>query len=326
MECPEAYREILNCLPQPACLLDGQTLLFRNAAAQDAFEALLREEIPTPPAMLAAGGWVYTLRPMGGLCLALAAPEPQTDAEVSFLRLPLSDVFNAASALMPAVEATEDPAVHRRAAGLNRGLFRLYRAISNLELTSAEVTPHFSQVDLTALLSRLQTQIPRPCAGGVTVEAELPSRALPVITDPQLLERAVLNLLSNAIRHADPGSAVRLTLKKQKDRALICVENSGLPADPNAVFGDAERARLQGTAGLGLAVARKIMCALGGTLLLQMPGGGTSAMLALPADQNQPCRRCCRSPEHDYSGGFNHVLLELSDVLPAEVFLPQAIE
>ena len=327
MEYPEAYREILNCLPQPACLLKDGAVLLQNAAAGNAFAALLQESVPQPPAVLTCGEWLYTLRPLGDLCLALASRAPQQGTDVSFLRLPLSELFGSVSALMPSVEELEDPAIHMQAAGVNRSLYRLYRSISNLEFSSSEPMSRFSQTDLTALLTELEAHIPQPCSGGVTVEAELPSRPVVVMTDPQLLQRAVLNLLSNAIRHARRGSTVRLQLTKQQGRAMITVRNEGTPADPDAVFGGAEKANWHGTAGLGLELVRKIMQTLGGTLLFRMPEDGTIATLALPAKSEEPCCGCVLRCSHfDGNGGFDTVLLELSDVLPAEVFLPEAID
>lgn len=323
---PEQYRAILNCLPQPACLLQDGRVVLQNEAAGDAFAPLLREQLPEPPAVLTCGKWIYTLRPLEDLCLALAAAAPQSGTDVSFLRLPLSELFGSVSALMPSVEELEDPAIHLQAACVNRSLYRLYRSVSNLELSSSDPCLHQERTDLTSLLAELETHIPSPCSGGVTVEAELPSRPVTVLTDPQLLNRAILNLLSNAIRHARPGSVVRLTLTKQQGRAMISIRNEGEPADPAAVFGGTDQAQWHGTAGLGLELVRKIMQLLGGTLLLRMPQDGTVATLALPAGSGESSGALLRSPRFDSGSGFDPVLLELSDVLPAEVFLPEAID
>jgi len=326
MEFAEQYRAILNCLPQPACLLKNGSVLLQNEAAGGAFAALLQEPIPEPPAMLTCGEWIYTLRPLEDLCLVLASRAEPEGTDVSFLRLPQSELFGSVSSLMPSVEELEDPLIHRQAAGVNRSLYRLYRSISNLELSSSDPMPRFSQIDLTELLAELERHIPRPCRDGVTVEAELPSRPMPVLTDPQLLKRAVLNLLSNAIRHAESGSVVRLQLTKQQGRTMITVRNAGIPADPDTVFGGADKAHMHGTAGLGLELVRKIMGILGGTLLLRMPEDGTVATLALPARTAEPGGTALRFDSFDMSGGFDPVLLELSDVLPLEVFLPEAID
>ena len=321
----EPYRTLLNCLPQPACLLENGKLLFANEAAGDAFAALLEQPLPELPAVLAAGGWTYTLRPLDGLCLALAERVAHAGEDVSFLRLPLGELFGSVSSLMPAVEDLEDPAIHRKAANVNRSLYRLYRAVSNLDFAAADLTPHLRPVNLTVLLEELRERLPATYKNDVKVAMELPAASVPVFADAELLERAVLNLLSNAIRHAAGGSTVQLTLKKQNDRAMISVRNEGTPADPDQIFGGAEQAHMHGTAGLGLELVRKIMQLLGGTLLFRMPEDGTVATMALPLRSGGMVLENHR-PKFDLSGGFNTVLLELSDVLPVETFLPEAID
>jgi len=321
----EPYRGLLNCLPQPACLLEDGKLLFANEAAGDAFTALLEQPLPELPAVLAAGGWTYTLRPLDDLCLALAERDVPAGENVSFLRLPLGELFGSVSSLMPAVEDLEDPAIHRKAANVNRSLYRLYRAVSNLDFASSELTPQLRPVNLTILLEELREQLPLRYKEGVTVEMDLPAGSVQVFADAELLERAVLNLLSNAIRYATPGSAVQLTLKKQGGRAMITVRNEGLPADPDRIFGGAGQAHMQGTAGLGLELVRKIMQMLGGTLLFRMPEDGTLATLALPLRSGGMVLGS-NKPKFDLSGGFNTVVLELSDVLPLETFFPEAID
>lgn len=321
----EPYRGLLNCLPQPACLLENGKLLFSNEAAGNAFAALLEQPMPELPAVLSVGGWTYTLRPLDGLCLALAERDTPAGENVSFLRLPLGELFGSVSSLMPAVEDLEDPVIHRKAALVNRSLYRLYRAISNLDFAAADLTPQLRPVNLTILLEELRDRLPTLYKNQVTVETELPSVSVRVFADAELLERAVLNLLSNAIRHAAAGTAVQLSLKKQGSRAVITVRNEGVPADPDEIFGGAGQARMHGTAGLGLELVRKIMQLLGGSLLFCIPEDGTIATLALPLRSGGMVLES-RRPKFDFFGGFNTVVLELSDVLPLETFFPEAID
>jgi two-component system, OmpR family, heavy metal sensor histidine kinase CusS len=85
--------------------------------------------------------------------------------------------------------------------------------------------------------------------------------------DPLLLERAVNNLISNAIRHSERGTTIALEAVEDERHASVCVENrgSGIPADQvSRIFdryfrGDATRAQVHGSAGLGLAIVKAIM-------------------------------------------------------------------
>jgi two-component system heavy metal sensor histidine kinase CusS len=107
-------------------------------------------------------------------------------------------------------------------------------------------------------------------------------------TDPQLLQRAVSNLLDNALRHTPDGGRIELAVARAGDRARIAVSDSG-PGVP-----DPERARIferfvqvdpsrrGGGAGLGLPIARMIARLLGGDLRLEHSAlGGASFELEL---------------------------------------------
>jgi two-component system heavy metal sensor histidine kinase CusS len=93
-----------------------------------------------------------------------------------------------------------------------------------------------------------------------------------VLADRLLVQRAVTNLLSNAIRHADDNSVIVVVVTNASEGATLSVTNRGQPipvADSQRVFDrfyrvDDSRARAQGGAGLGLAIVRAIMSAHGG--------------------------------------------------------------
>lgn len=91
-----------------------------------------------------------------------------------------------------------------------------------------------------------------------------------------LVQRAITNLLSNAIRHASRESQVTITIGTNSDgHATVAVSNVGDPIPPEVlgrIFdrfyrADASRARLSGGAGLGLAIVRSIMDAHNGDVL-----------------------------------------------------------
>lgn len=101
----------------------------------------------------------------------------------------------------------------------------------------------------------------------ITVQGKAAVRA-----DRLLVQRAVTNLLSNAIRHADDHSVIAVRVTNASEVATLSVTNQGEPipaADRERIFDrffrvDASRARAQGGAGLGLAIVRAIMSAHGG--------------------------------------------------------------
>jgi two-component system heavy metal sensor histidine kinase CusS len=110
-----------------------------------------------------------------------------------------------------------------------------------------------------------------------------------VQADRLMLRRAVGNLLSNAIRHAKPGSAIVVNLDQQPETVSLSVENHGDTIAPDhleRVFdrffrADAARQRSEGT-GLGLAIAKSIVCAHAGQIQVQSAAGITRFTITLP--------------------------------------------
>lgn len=109
--------------------------------------------------------------------------------------------------------------------------------------------------------------------------------------DRLMLRRALSNLLSNAVRHGTPGSAVSVHLAQDADGVTIRVRNSGDTLPPEALgrlferFYRADPARHHTSegAGLGLAITRSIVVAHGGRIEADSHAGTTTFTLTLPA-------------------------------------------
>jgi signal transduction histidine kinase len=138
-------------------------------------------------------------------------------------------------------------------------------------------------VDLAALLGDLVGDV-----GGERATLA-PSPPVPVIVRPQALNRALRNLIDNAVRY---GGVAKVTLTQEPGMAVIKVadQGPGLPEDQlESVFEpfvrlEGSRNRDTGGVGLGLAIARTIIQAHGGTITLRnLPEGGLEAVVSLPA-------------------------------------------
>lgn len=125
----------------------------------------------------------------------------------------------------------------------------------------------------------------------VTLSGEPPG-SLEFDGDLQLIERALTNLIDNAVRHAPGGDPVRVSLRRDGAQAQILVEDSG-PGLPDVLaqrlttgqsMRDPPAKRTSGgIGGLGLAIAQRVAVMHGGSLR-PVPSiqGGTSLCLALP--------------------------------------------
>ena len=107
------------------------------------------------------------------------------------------------------------------------------------------------------------------------IEIEIKGDA-PVQADRILLQRAITNLLTNAIRHATANSTVRIKMSRQATTVELSIENVGatIPAkDLDRLFDrfyrvDESRVRDAGGAGLGLAIVKTIMRLHGGRVVV----------------------------------------------------------
>ncbi len=92
--------------------------------------------------------------------------------------------------------------------------------------------------------------------------------------DQPRLHQVLMNLMTNAIRHNPEGCAIHVSLKQERDEAVIRVADNGLGIPPEAlphIFDrffrvDKSRSREQGGAGLGLSIVRSLVEAHGGSI------------------------------------------------------------
>ena len=111
-----------------------------------------------------------------------------------------------------------------------------------------------------------------------------------ISADRLMLRRALGNLLSNAVRHANAGSSVRVQISANVDQILIAMENQGdtiahefLERVFDRFFRvDPSRQRASEGTGLGLAITRSIVLAHGGSIAVTSDAGLTRFTMTLP--------------------------------------------
>jgi two-component system, OmpR family, heavy metal sensor histidine kinase CusS len=127
--------------------------------------------------------------------------------------------------------------------------------------------------------------------GGITLTNAAGAEPVIAELDRTLVQRAVGNLISNAIAHTPPGGAVVLAAETEGDAIRIEVTDTGVGIPPEAlpkVFDrffrvDPSRSQASGGAGLGLAIVQGIMLLHGGNVeIASQLGQGTRVRLRVP--------------------------------------------
>ncbi|MEQ2456856.1 sensor histidine kinase [Flavonifractor hominis] len=214
---------------------------------------------------------------------------------------------------------------------LHQSLYRMMRMIGNLEyleLPEEQAAPRVRTLDLAGLCREMARQVePLAQQAGLRFSYEEETGSLITQGDADQLRRALLELISNAIRAAGKGGQTGLRLAVRGDRATLTVWDNGpgmSPAQPEA----ADPLHRTGGVGLGLPLARRVAEGHGGALVFeQREGRGSRAILSLPVRPPEESGML-RSPQMHTAanGGFSDVLTVLSDVLPYQAFLPGDLE
>ncbi|MFO0588565.1 MAG: HAMP domain-containing sensor histidine kinase [Polyangiaceae bacterium] len=157
----------------------------------------------------------------------------------------------------------------------------------------APTTPQVraERLDVGALLKK-SVQKFRSAHPERPVHTELPAQLPSISADPVLLRRVVDNLLDNAHKYTEERERpIDLGAESHDGTVAIWVRDQGMgiaPEDLPRVFEpffrtDRSRTRATGGLGLGLALARRIVTAHGGTLRLESSlGSGTNARIEVP--------------------------------------------
>ncbi len=214
------------------------------------------------------------------------------DSVTHDLRTPLASIRAAAGSL--ADDTISLTGAERRAAAtsIDREAQRLNRLVGNLldmsRIRAGVLVPHRELVPLEELtdppVERASTRL-----GGRHLAVEIAPHLPPLWVDPVLLDEALANLLDNAIRHTPASTSIRLAaaLSVPGDAIRITVDDDGpgVPADQvGRLFerftpGSGHRSGF----GLGLAVARGMVEAMGGTIAAARSElGGLAVTIELP--------------------------------------------
>jgi len=174
---------------------------------------------------------------------------------------------------------------------------RLSRMVDDLlllaRLDEQPALPEMSAVPLDRVLLEAHEELYRLAADkGVALDLGQ-SDEVQVRGDAVLLRRMIVNLVHNGIKFTPAGGRVDLTLKRENDRAVLRVSDSGAGIPEDAlphVFerlfrADPARAEREGGAGLGLSIVKQVADLHGCEVALESrPGEGTAVTVGWPGE------------------------------------------
>ena len=229
-----------------------------------------------------------------------------------------------------------DASAERNMAILSQSYYRAMRLVNNLSAAPMllETAPVLTaNVELVAWLTGLVRQA-QPLAeeAGIALSFSSPLPHHSVSIHKEHMERLVWNLLSNALKFTPRGGRVDVSLRVADKRVLLEVRDTGCGISEELLETVFDRylhpnrmdPQPHGL-GLGLPLCRRIAEGHGGQLLLQSrEGEGTAVTVALP--DRKSLHGVIRDVPFHYAGGFQPVLMELSDALPYGAFRARHID
>lgn len=332
---------------EPVLLLRGDKVAYRNRAAAgrfpglragdevpEALKALLGEACPPAAAAGEVDGWpcAASLQAVGGDTLVVLRSREGSSAQPGLERLALqlrretATLSAALQRLDPTEEVPDAERAKRYLEAANQGLYRIIRLADHLSLTGDEADWQPRGIDLAGMCRETAEEVEGVCRmSGYDFTWSLEISGLLTVGDDRLLRRMLLCLVSNAMKAAGRAGKLGLKLSLRGDRAVVTVWNTGRTLgeeDVARMFGgdlaSVPTDPMQGL-GLGLEVVRRTAALHGGAVLAESREGVTRCVVSLPIRKPER-EETLRTPKADYTGGFLPVLVELSDVLPPELY------
>lgn len=336
--------DLLDLMVQPGFYVENLTIVRLNAAAEG---LLLRPGMDIRP-LIASGLEEYQAFQDGCLYLRLRLSRngvgasvikqngmdaflldtQECDSALQALSLAARELRDPLAAIMVSTEALQGE--DSKLALLNRGIHQMLRMIGNM--SDAGRAPSVSRqetTDMDALFSEVFEKAAALAeSAGVTVRYQGLEQPVWCLADREQLERAALNLISNALKFAPAGGSIDASLTKSGKMLRFTIRDDG-PGFAQNLLGSVYSRYLRQPCieegrnglGLGMVLVRTAAASHGGTVLIDRPdSGGARVTMTMAIRQNTS--GILRSPimRVDYAGEQDHALVELADCLPAELY------
>ena len=203
---------------------------------------------------------------------------------------PIQNIGNSCKLILKMHDDLEYRDLFRRT--VDRELAAIKRVLEDLRNVARPIPLEHFPLDLNRTLGEvIETMRPVAETAGLAISADFTSETPFIEGDVFALGRVYRNLILNALQATAPGGDVSVTTAAVNGRARVIIADTGcgIPADRlPKIFDDFVTTKRRGL-GLGLAISKKIVEQLGGTIsVVSEVGRGTTFTLDFPATQSRP--------------------------------------
>jgi signal transduction histidine kinase len=185
-------------------------------------------------------------------------------------------------------EAEFDEVFRESTATLGMEIANLKTIIARFSDFSKMPKPELERIDAKDVVERVLSLYGNAAGQNdvkIKFESDLASKPMPLLVDPELLHRALSNLVLNAMDAMPEGGTLSLSAKPLSDKIEIRVADTGqgmTTEECERLFTPYYTTKQHGT-GLGLAIVQSVVADHAGTISVESrPGGGTVFVIALP--------------------------------------------
>lgn len=213
---------------------------------------------------------------------------------------------------------------------LNRSLYQLLRIVGNMSDASG-ISPvfHPELQNIGALFQEIAEKAAALSGpSGITLSYSGLDEAVSCAVDRQMMERAVLNMISNALKFTPAGGSIALELRRsgKQFRFSVTDSGSGIPEkERSTLFTRYLREPViedtRHGVGLGMLLIRSAAARHGGAVLVDCPKeAGTRVTMTFTSAPYSEAKLRTNLLQADYAGEQDHALIELSEFLPPEFY------
>ena len=253
--------------------------------------------------------------------------QEQQDAYLQSMALAAQELRGPLAGMMATIERSENSDSQ-----LNRRMYQMLRIIGNMSDAGRYRAGQGAVLEIRDVTMLMQEIFDRSSDlishAGLTLTFQNLNAPVDCLVDSEKLERAVLNILSNAIKFTPKGGTIDCSLTKKGNLLVLQVQDSG-SGIPDAIRGNihSRYQRQPGIEdgrfgiGLGMVLIRSAASIHGGTVLIDQPeGSGTRITMTMAIRKNPSGNLRSNVLRVDYSGERDHGLVELSESLPAFLY------